>query len=235
MIFDWKSDHDPESKAYGVRQLTAGTQRRQVFWTPGPVLDQGQEGACVGHGWTSELTSSPVRVDLSKVALPPGWPSDPQAFAFHLYNVCRANDSFPGADHTGTSVIAGAQAMQELGLIKEYRWAFGVEDVANALCSIGPVVLGIPWHRAMYRAPNAELTVDGPEVGGHCLLAIGYDPAHRWDDGSYGPGVCLFNSWGQDWGRHGWAWIRVAALDELLRRGRGEACVPLRRSYGRRP
>ncbi len=232
---DWISRHDPASKNYSIRPLIGATRkpRTRVFWQPGPlVLDQAREGACVGHGWINEATSSPVRVDFSRATLPAGFTPEPQRLAFELYYWCRKNDEWAGENYDGTSVLAGAKGMKMLGLLREYRWCFGIQDVIDTLLTYGPVVLGIPWLDGMYRAPNGELRVTGQVVGGHCILAVGYDPEHQWADGTVSPGIALLNSWGADWGVQGVAWIRVADLARLLA-DRGEACVAIGRSYAR--
>jgi hypothetical protein len=66
-------------------------------------------------------------------------------------------------------------------------------------------------------------------VGGHAILAIGYNPSSQAFDGK--ETIILQNSWGKSWGIDGIAEIVVEDLDRLLREG-GEACVPLVRGFG---
>jgi hypothetical protein len=232
-VLDWTSRHDPQSREHGIRELIGPKVKRQkVLWAPGAILNQGEEGACVPHGWVGEALAEPQPVDFANCKLPEGYPCDPQALAFVLYDWCRKHDEFKGDDTSGTSVLQGAKGMKLLGLVGSYKWAFGIDDVIDALIAAGPVVLGIPWFDGMYRAPRGELTVNGKLVGGHCILAIGYDPRHTFADGTVGPAVLLLNSWGPRWGVGGVAWIKVDALSALLRK-RGEACIPLRRTLGR--
>ena len=226
-LLDWVSEHDPRSLAYPIRALIAGQpELKTVVWdTPAP-LDQGQEGACVGFGWTGNVLSKPESVDLTKLtAVNIPVPND---FARFIYAQAQKIDGNP-APHEGSSVLAGAKEMANLGLVKEYRWALSIQDVVDTLVTSGPVVLGIDWHQGMYDAPGGVLTVDGPIVGGHCILAHGYSVKGEAfpDEG----GIRLLNSWGADWGDGGHAWIRVSALEHLLKTN-GEACVPLTRSYG---
>lgn len=232
--FDWRPRHDPRSRLYPVRALTGtAVRRRRVLWSPGPVvLDQGVEGACVPHAFVHEATASPVRVDLTRATrIDPAWPRDPQALAFELYDWCRRNDAWPGEAYEGTSTLAGAKAMVMLGLIREYRWAFTPAEVVDALLRLGPVTLGIPWRSGMYEAPGGVLKAAGDVVGGHAILAVGYDPARDLGDGPV-EAVALLNSWGPGWGRTGVAWISLDGLAGLLAQD-GEACVPVRRTYGR--
>lgn len=118
--------------------------------------------------------------------------------------------------------------MSRYGIIHQYRWAFGIQDVIGALMSQGPVVLGINWYSGMYNAPGGKLRVSGNHVGGHAILAIGYNPSSQVFDGE--ETVILQNSWGRSWGIDGIAEITVEELGRLLREG-GEACVPLVRGF----
>jgi C1A family cysteine protease len=118
-----------------------------------------------------------------------------------------------------------------MGFVKEFRWAFSVDDVINAIIHTGPVVLGIEWHQGMYEAPNGVLTVSGPVVGGHCITAVGYKDAASSATGK--ESIILQNSWGTKWGNQGLAEISKDDVASLLANG-GEACVPTKRSYNRK-
>lgn len=197
---------------------------RYKMWRWHNPLDQLAEGACVGFGITHELLASPVPVNLERVKV--DVPRDPTQFARFLYNRAKMIDEWEGIDYEGTSVRAGFLASSVIGLIKEFRWAFGLQDVKDTILVKGPVVFGINWYSGMYEAPRGVLRVTGDLVGGHCLIGVGRD-SH---DGQRG--TILQNSWGPDWGNNGLAWISDHDLDRLLHE-QGEACVPTRRSYGR--
>lgn len=218
-ILDWKSRHDPRSLTFPVADTISQTPvRKDKTWTPGPIIDQGQEGACVGFGWTDEATATPTPVKLK----------DATKFAQGLYELAKTLDEYPGTNYDGTSVLAGAKAMGKKGLLKEYRWAFSIDDVVNSLLVHGPVVLGIDWYEDMFNPVNGDvLRVSGALAGGHCILAVGYRVASI--DGA--DAIVLQNSWGPSWGKGGLARIKVSDLARLLA-GNGEACVPVRRSYG---
>jgi len=220
---DWYPNHDQRSRDYPVRTAAAKALPRFKQWAPGPVLDQGREGQCVAFGWVAEAMSTPVRVDFNKVKAAPV--KEPQRIASYIYKQAQAIDEWPGEDYDGTSVNAGAKIMRNLGLVKEYRWAFGVNDMIPALTK-GPVVIGIPWYESMYEAPNGKVVIGGRNVGGHCLLVTGYDtrsgtPVYTWR-----------NSWGNEYGTGGSAQISHNDLGFLLKQ-QGEACVVTKRSYGR--
>jgi hypothetical protein len=238
--FDWTSRHDPRSLAYPIRTLLPTRRPARRLWAPGPVLDQGREGACVGFAWVNEATASPVRVDLTTAMLPghqgdatgTAWPRNPYALAPAVYRAAQRIDEWEGESYEGTSVLAGVKVMRSLGLVHEFRWAFGVDDVVATILGFGPVVLGIPWYESFYRAPGGELAVLGEVVGGHAILANGFDPAREVNGRPPRPMVHLQNSWGVRFGIDGGAWISVDDLAHVLRQD-GEACVPTRRSYGR--
>lgn len=224
---DWQPRHDERSRAYPIRTLIpGGVELRRKTWRRGPVLDQGSEGACVGHAWANSATSKPSGLRFRKLDLGAAWPKSAQEMAFSIYREAQRIDDIPGEAYTGTSVLAGAQVMQSLGLIREYRWAFGINEVIAAIISQCPVVIGVPWYESAYEAPGGELRIAGNLAGGHALLATGYAP-RRLIHGQRQPSVRLLNSWGSGWGVKGEAWITMEDLAALLAQD-GEACVPLR-------
>jgi len=204
---------DSRSRDYPVRALLPRTvTRRKQIWglPPQYPLDQGAEGACVGHGYAAELAAEPIVV-----------PAD-QAFAFDLYERARAEDRAMG-NHwpEGASMLAGARAAKAGGWISSYRWAFGLDDVIDTLVEIGPVVLGVSWYQQMYSTdPRGLVTIGGPLVGGHCILATGYWPAHP----DFGDCITWINSWGHDYGINGIGYLRISDLQRLLA-DQGEAVI----------
>lgn len=207
---------------------------RSYTWSCSAYNDQGYEGACVGFAWSHELTARPKVI-----------PTD-NAFALRVYRRAQQIDPWPGEDYSGTSVLAGVKAVQEIlndydkPLIQEYRWAFGIQDVLRVLGYQGPVVLGIDWYNDMY-TPNEKhfIKPTGELVGGHAILANGVKivkldstKPRTWEnldqDKSF---VRLHNSWGTGYGLGGDAFITVRDLDSLLKNS-GEACIPVVRSVG---
>lgn len=221
---DWNPQFDERSRKFPIRGvIRKAVRRKNRLWQVGPILDQGSEGACVGFGWTAEALASPVRVNLSRIKTRA--PKEPNKFAQYLYAFAKTIDEFDGVDYEGTSVLAGAKSMQTFRLLKEYRWAFSIDEVIDGIIAKGPVVLGIPWYEGMYEAPGGILTVSGENVGGHCILAVGYKIYPGGEDA-----VILQNSWGNSWGTNGLAEIKVSELAKLL--AEGEACLPIKRAFG---
>ncbi len=111
-----------------------------------------------------------------------------------------------------------ARQLRELGFIKSYHWTRDVDLLKRALYHIGPVIVGTAWYEGMNRPDlDGRVTVDGPRVGYHAWLIIGYDPGREAFRG--------LNSWGASWGQLGRFWIPQAAFAHLLKDGVG--CVPV--------
>lgn len=229
-VLDWQPHHDPRSRNYPIRTaLPTNKPRRTKHYKVGPRTNQGREGACVGHAWCSEATAEPTPVDLTK--LKAHAPRTPDDFARFIYGMARYLDPWEGEAYEGTSTNAGALAMQNMGLLKEWRWAFGgATEVADTISWKSPVILGIPWYESMYEAPAGVVQVGGSVVGGHAILASGVTLNSDRLNGA--TTITLTNSWGAEWGIDGQAEIELNALQGLLQQN-GEACVPVRRSYGR--
>lgn len=180
------------------------------------ILDQGQEGACVGYGWTYELEASPCIAYIENV----------NRFARNrIYKEAQKLDEWPGESYSGTSVLAGAKVVQSLGAIKEYRWCFSLQDLIMTLGYLGPVVLGLNWYDGMTETNNnGYIQPSGEMVGGHCICAVGVTPSEK--------SITLVNSWGSDWGKKGFCKLTYGDMDRLLHE-QGEACVPLLRQQYR--
>lgn len=217
--FDRLPEFDGRSRNFPIRTLVADKPRRSYTWNVEVFLDQGREGACVGFSWAHDAAARPKVV-----------PNIDDLDAMDIYNRARQLDVWPGEGYDGTSVIAGAKALQELGWLREYRWAFSESDLALAIGYKGPAVLGINWYEGMFD-PDGEgfLRPSGDVLGGHAILCIGYSVAKQ--------AYLVHNSWGQGWGGRGvwgqWdlrgrAMIHQKDMARLLGEA-GEACIPVLR------
>ncbi len=175
-------------------------------------LDQGETGACVNFAWLHYLIGTPQPMRLAD--LPP---------RFAIYDRAIQVDEFPENDHDtarrmGTSVRAGAKALQELGLISGYGWEFAAAGAIRWLATTGGLVTGFNWYDSMFERDREGFLRIAPgarKVGGHSTYA------YRWDRrrGAIG----LYTSWrdigpfllsGEDFAR-------------LLEREEGEACAAI--------
>lgn len=213
-----RPEFDERSRAFGVMEIVEVPKPRSYTWACGASLNQGPDGACVGFAWAQELAARPVVVKGLGYAA---------GMAF--YRRAQQLDEWPGEEPTyvGTSVLAGAKAVMEAGHLREYRWAFGADELAVAVSRQGPAVIGIDWHRDMF-SPDAAgwIRPTGDVVGGHAILVRGYNVRLRR--------FLLHNSWGAQWGGRGLAppgcaFISHDDLADLLARW-GDCCVPVKRT-----
>lgn len=206
-IMDGLADSQKQSLTPKLWDVPAGT----------PVLDQGEEGACVGFGTTNELLWNPVPV-----------PSLDGTFAREkIYWVAQEDDPWPGGaypgakpQYEGTAVLYGVKAAADLGYYTEYRWGKTETEMALGVSHLGPAIIGINWYNNMF-TPDAKGLVHptGGVAGGHCLLVIGVDAST----------YTLHNSWGASWGDNGNCKIKRSDMAKLLR-DQGECCIITGRS-----
>lgn len=209
---------DPHDLLFGMRRAARTPIRKlkRRRWRTGPLLNQGETGTCVGHGWKNWRTCTPVP------ALPDAAPS-----AFQIYDQAILVDEFPQNDvdpqrQYGTSVRAGAKVIASLGFAHSYVWGFDAATVADYLLTTSPVVFGANWYSG-FDTPDAEgiVRVTGTVRGGHCWLLHGVDMGRGLIEG--------FNSWGP-WGYHesGHFFFSLEDLERLLHED-GEACDAIER------
>lgn len=222
---DFLPEKDERSRLYKAVDVIEKPSLRYRDWYPGIWLNQQAEGACVAFALSHELASSPVRYTAGI----------DDAFAFEVYHEAQHIDSWPGCSrglqcdiepardkYEGTSVLAGTKALANRGIISEYRWAFGEEELALAVASLGPAVIGVPWYNSMYTPDERNfIRPDGQMVGGHAIVVAGIDP--------YAGHYKLWNSWGKDYGINGWCKITRDDMATLLSQN-GEAVIPFNRA-----
>jgi hypothetical protein len=207
--FDRVPQFDPKSLRFSIRSLVAAKPRRSYTWSVPVKLDQGPEGACVGFGWSHEIAARP-KPD----------PTITNDYAFNVYHRAQQLDEWPGENYEGSSVLAGAKAVMELGKLREYRWALGPgsvaaeNDLALAVGYKGPAVMGTYWYEGMME-PDVDgyLRPTGEILGGHCYLVHGYNVKY---------GYKIWNSWGTGF----YGFITPADMVTLLGND-GEACIPI--------
>jgi hypothetical protein len=230
---DRRKEFDERSRNFTVRayleQLPPAKRMRGRTWSPGPVLDQGQEGACVGFACTHRRNGLPKRFGYTA--------EDAQ----RVYKLAQTLDIWPGEDYDGTSVLAGMKAGQQMHWWEEYRWCGAgsqrvLDDVLDALDDIGPVVIGIDWLSGMMQPrPSGLLDCSGRIVGGHAVCVVGYRMKARLRGEQRPLEVAVIQqSWGTDHGAGaygqlgGFVFMKLDDLERLLHQ-QGEAVVPIER------
>ena len=231
---DYVGESDPRNDAFPVEPLLRhdGARRplRSYTWRARTVLDQRGQGACVGFAWAHELIARPHEVTAID-----------DSFAVQtLYFEAQRRDRWPGGQYpgasplmAGTSVLAGAKVVKDLGYIEQYRWAQSLEDLASAIGFLGPAVLGTRMFAGM-REPDAAgfIHAAGSRLGGHALLVVGVRirPIGGGEPDLNASSFLVQNSWGPDWGDNGRARITFTEMSVLLEKA--EVCIPVQRGPG---
>ena len=225
---DWK-----HVSKYRLSVPTAPTVERILF-SPSPAwrkfYDQGQEGACVGFGW-SECMSILNSIKRYPRLYDARW----------LWNEAKKVDEWPDTnpgDDNGTSVRAAGDVLRDEGHVRvfkgvdqpvnlaegiaENRWATTVDEVRTCIASGVPVVLGVNWYELfdhptrMRKGGEWWIPKDqqlGNIRGGHCICLIGASDSRE--------AVRFPNSWGLSYPI---TWMPYAILNRLLQED-GECTV----------
>lgn len=207
-----------------------------------PVGDQGQQGSCVA--WSAAyaartiLESSRTNTNAAQLAFSP-------AFLYNQIGLdgCQGSyikramdymkdrgsvpyDQFPYTDQDCSRQPSGA-LLQEAAqfkmrgfnrLTKGNSEELDMRAIRENLAQGAPVVIGMmvgeSFMKSMqgqdvWRAAPGDPSMMG--FGGHAMCVVGYD------DRQYGGSFLIMNSWGPDWGRNGFAWVRYPDFQHYVR------------------
>lgn len=194
-----------------------------------PVLDQEKEGACTGFGLATVAhfllrKRAVVRDDI---------PVSPRMF----YEMARRYDEWPGHDYSGSSARGAMKGWHRHGVCGAEVWPYesgsaGVLDDARAkdaqrrplgayfrvnhrdLVAMHSAIAEVKilyataivhpgWQKP---GKNGVIPFHDEPLGGHAFALVAYDERGFW----------LQNSWGEKWGRDGFA---LVTYDDWLRHG----------------
>jgi hypothetical protein len=166
-------------------------------WLVPAVMDQGDEGACVGFAWAGWAMSEPS-------------PNRAWVDGHAIYHEAQTIDPWPGEDYEGTSTQAGAAVLARWGRLHSLTFTDQYEVARQWLLHRGPVILDTPWLMGMMDTrSNGYVTVRGQLMGYHAVEC--YDIR--------GGSVGCQNSWGAEWGRDGQFRISRPDFEMLLQLG----------------
>lgn len=246
----------PDSnRAFTVQRLleeTSGLReavkvRRSRGYSPGPGLDQGNEGQCVLYACTHRRNSTPrqLRPSHTDRATISGWYHDVQHLDY--WDGCskgaRCTVQPSRTAYEGTSVHAAMDYGRKNGWWKSYWWVGAgsgdvMGDIVHANATVGGIIYGINWMNSMFQPrPSGLLEVDLTSglAGGHAI----YSPSVRLKMRLKGEWVgtrevvVIQQSWGEDYGvkdlgrAGGMVYMLLDDLGALMER-RGEGAVIVR-------
>lgn len=192
-----------------------------------PVLDQGKEGACTGFALAT------VANYLLGQRVQPCQPVS----ARMLYDMARRYDEWEGDAYEGSSARGAIKGWHKHGVCAEVEWPsqgpnghrltgdlaqaagrcplgayFRVNhkdlvSMHNALAEVGVLYATSIVHDGWQRVgAEGRIELGDTRLGGHAFALVGYDEHGFW----------LQNSWGPDWGHHGFAHL---SYDDWLAHG----------------
>lgn len=205
---------DPRDQNFRMRTALATIEPtvNRRFWKTGPVLNQGTTQQCVAYAGQQFLMSYPV---VNK----------PYKTEAELYHLCQLNDEWQGTEpaYFGTSTRALMKVLRAAGLIQSYLWAFNADTVRRWLLMRGPVIIGTSWYTGMNNTDaSGFIYPTGNPEGGHETMLRGWDDTVRCPRCRRLGAARLLNSWSEDWGQQGKAWVCSKDLDGLIK-NHGEA------------
>jgi len=182
--------------------------RKSMYWESNEWWgNQGNTSQCVGYAWAHWIEDGPIRHG----GIPPI--VDPT----YIYVNAQKIDEWPGENYDGTSIRAGAKFLKSINKISSYYWAFDLKTLIDTVLYLGPVVCGTNWYHGMFY-PNASGVIrpTGRVLGGHAYVINGIDIDKKL--------FRIKNSWGQRWGKNGFAYISFTDMEKLIREN-GEICI----------
>lgn len=226
-------EHDDRSRQYGIEAVPATKFADRIWANYIPILDQSDllaQGiklagdpdalnSCTGNSGVGVIGSAPlwmkqqpslrrllrdrVQAEIHAIDL---YASSTELAGFTAED--GTPDTYPPHDD-GSTGLATAKAMENLGYIGSYTHSFsGVDGLATALQS-GPAMVGTNWYEAMFSPkPDGTFEIAGAVAGGHeyvCDAVYVKQKMFRFR-----------NSWTPTWGDEGCFFGTFDQVDRLL-------------------
>lgn len=204
---------DERDKNFLIKDIlpkrSTSTERGYKYWWPnGWWGDQGDTPQCVAYAWIHWLEDGGVTQHNELL---------PEINPGILYKEAQKRDIWAGENYDGTSVRGGVKALQERGYVATYRWTWDVRELARAILTLGPVVVGTDWYIGMFRPDKDGIVrLEGSNAGGHAYEVNGYNAKTGY--------FRCKNSWGRKWGKNGYFYMHITDMQTLLN-NHGEACI----------
>jgi hypothetical protein len=198
--------HDPLSRNFAA---PAATEIKSVSWRRyGSPFDQGDLGSCTGNAAAACLQMVPFWVKGRKIN---------EATAVSIYSLGTTFDPFDGQyppEDTGCSGLGVAKALVQMGYIRGYTHAFGLQHLNQALM-LAPGILGINWYDSFDKPDSNNVVRISPNAGvrgGHEIASFGQIIKPNQAESL----LECWQSWGPKWGKKGKFYIPMPDVDRLL-------------------
>ena len=202
----------PDERDWGVDALYAATgaeppvELPTAYHVPAPlysVVDQGSSPMCVAYsaageqGWYDLRDTGLALFDEALFFRQIGGSSSGAVIRDAL--ALRLSAGYPVSGHPE---LAGQHKIAAYFVVPVAQ-----ADLCAAILAFGPLVIGTPWASSWFHPVGGVLPAFDRAVGGHAILAVGWDAT----------GLRLRNSWGADWGNQGEAtlpWPQIGHVRE---------------------
>lgn len=203
-------------------------------WAPA-IKDQGEEGSCTAHAWTSNAEFLFKKYEGLSVNLSPSF----------VYYQERAQEGSLDQGDCGAQVVTGANVMDLQGaptiaqepytsgefqtaptaeqVAEAHHWRTGayhrlstVTDIKECIVSGYPIVIGFTVYES-FEGIGADGLMPMPAageaiLGGHCMFGgLAYDDSVACRGAATGA-VLMQNSWGPGWALDGCVWMPYSYL-----------------------
>jgi hypothetical protein len=203
-------EHDPRSLNFAAEEATKIVS--VIHAAHGLPLDQ-TRGSCTAEALVGALDSDPDFKGRAAALT--------QKDADSLYDqeiILEGGD--PKRDDPGGTGLLVCKAAKQMGLIRSYQHAFGVQAALRALV-LRPVITGIDWYSTFDHPDRRGLITLGGGAyirGGHEVLVDEIDVPNQE--------IGCWNSWGPTWGWHGRFRMKWTLWGKLLS-AEGDVTIPI--------
>lgn len=196
--------HDPRNRLFrAFDRVDRPARVKNLPWWTRDVYDQLSDD-CTANAAVGLLRTLPHR----KTTLGKLEPYDDADERVTLYLDAQSYDPWPGNDYAGTSTDAPFRVLRERGVISEWRWLFGPDELRSWLHHYGACAVGTNFYYDMFFPDDkGRITIGGGLAGGHAYLIAHHSERY---------GYRVVNSWGRGWGQSGRAWIPDEMMIQLL-------------------